>query len=306
MKIAKAVKILLYLALLANLNGQNQNFLKNWYWGPNGDHYILDLELIHSVTDPDQDLFHTPYKGNIVALDANNLLTFIVDPAWSRIVYAHYNDDWVKAYGSYGAGITNFKHPRDISADGLGNIYVADSHGGRIQVLYYDANNSQIFNTMQGDIGSGLLGRPWALDVDDKGNTDPADDHIWVIDKALEQILKFTINDQHLLSITSLYNPTTGVTYSDLSGLAGIAIRKSPANGNNSTANARLYLVDWKLAKVFLIGADEQKGSDTGAAGHHRAGSGSGWKDKQDSGPPWSSTATQSPWAIYMPLRRRS
>ena len=66
----------------------------------NGNHYILNLDLIHSVTDPDQTLFQVPFKGNIVALDENNLLTFIVDPVWNRIIYANYNDDWVNAYGT--------------------------------------------------------------------------------------------------------------------------------------------------------------------------------------------------------------
>ncbi len=239
--------------------GQSANFVKSYYFSPG--HYILDLDFVHSKA-PSKNLFHTPNGGSIYySTQAEQLFGFVIDTEWDRIVYGNYFDDvdddekWSKGFGLQGSGNGQFMHPMNIAGDGLGNIYVADTYNGRAVKLHYDTTNQVIEENSFTAIGAGVLQQPWALDVDDRGNTNASDDHLWVIDRSLEQVLKFSVNGTYLDAITSLYNPSTG-TYSDLSGLSGIAVRKSPAAGNNSTSNRRLYLIDWKLRKLFLVEAE--------------------------------------------------
>ncbi|MCH7575088.1 MAG: hypothetical protein IIA59_08185 [Candidatus Marinimicrobia bacterium] len=139
----------------------------------------------------------------------------------------------------------------------MGNLYVADTYNGRVVQLFYDAANEEITSSSFTSLGETVLSSPKALDVDDRGNTDPSDDHLWVIDNSLEQVIKLTVSGQHLLSISSLYNPSTGATYNDLSGLSGIAVRKNPANGDNSTSDTPGHVMrvsDHAQAQGAVIG----------------------------------------------------
>lgn len=236
---------------------QNSNFLENYYWGESGyNYYILNKNLIHEFGSSNKDLFRVPYKGSIVYIDENILLTFIVDPIWNRIIYANYHDTWIKAYGVYGCGTGEFKHPRAIDTDGIGNIYIADPHNNRIVKLKYDDSNNRIDPNYFVTFGTSYLSLPNCIEVDDRGNTDQSDDIIWVADKA-GKIFNFKQNGTICENgpITFLVNPSTGAVYNDLSGICGIAVRKA-GNGVNSTSNRRLYLVDWKLNKLFLTEAE--------------------------------------------------
>ncbi len=233
--------------------GQNASFLQPFYF--DAAQYILNLDYIHSG-DPDKNLFNTPYDGSVVYIGSQSLLAFIVDPAWCRIVYGNYKT-WAKGFGGYGSGNGQFAHPGAVVTDGLGNLYVADTYNGRVVQLFYDAANEEITSSSFTSLGETVLSSPKALDVDDRGNTDPSDDHLWVIDNSLEQVIKLTVSGQHLLSISSLYNPSTGATYNDLSGLSGIAVRKNPANGDNSTSDTPGHVMrvsDHAQAQGAVIG----------------------------------------------------
>ncbi|UCH64019.1 MAG: T9SS type A sorting domain-containing protein [Fidelibacterota bacterium] len=227
-----------------------------------GSHYILDKELVQDKYGDDVNMFEYPKDCAIVYVSESTFLAFIIDPAWNRLIYGEWTNEWVKPYGWYGytADGTGWNHPRRVVTDGLGNVYVADTYNGRVVSLEYDATEEEIDPGSFTSLGASVLELPWDVDVDDRGDTSVSNDHLWVIDKSLNRVLKFNLSGQHLLSITSLHNPSTSATYSDLSGLSGVAVRKSAANGNNSTSNYRLYLIDWKQRKLFLVGADNVSG----------------------------------------------
>lgn len=221
-------------------------------------HYILDKALAHYAFGSDTDLIEYPLGLSITYYNSQ-LLTFALDKAWNRFVYGSYGDQWIKVYGIYSTDSNGWNHPRRVAQDGsLQNpgVYVTDTNNGRIVKLIYDSDDKALDPNSFTTFGETTLERPWALDIDDRGNSNPADDWLWVIDKSLEKVLLFTASGQFLDEITSLYNPSTRQTYNDLSGLSGIAIRKDCAQGFNSTSRFRLYLTDWKLRKIFLVNAD--------------------------------------------------
>ena len=70
--------------------------------------------------------------------------------------------------------------------------------------------------------------------------------------------------------ITSLISDNT--VFNDLSGVCGIAVRKN--QGVNSTENARIYMADWKLRKLFLMEAESS------CSACHGGGAGYVYKEK--------------------------
>jgi len=168
--------------LFSQLCSQNSVFLNPWYWGNEDQYYILNKSIIHDNSDPNLNLFCVAYNGAIVYDDNDEVITFIVDPVWNRIVYSKYNSYWAKAFGEYGTDNLQFKHPNAVATDGLGNVYVADTHVNRIVKLQYNSTNEEIDATSFSTIGESILDNPWDLDVDDRGNFDPSDDVIWVVD----------------------------------------------------------------------------------------------------------------------------
>jgi len=236
--------------------GQNSTMLTPYYFDTG--HYILDLAYVHSK-DPNADLFSHIANTAIVYLNGD-LLGFVLDDSWDRIVYGDYKN-WSKTFGKAGINDNEFIYPSGITIDGVGNIYVADTRNSRIVNLQYNSTNQEIYPNYFSTFGESILQNPGDLDVDDFGNTNYLDDVLWVVDNSLNQIIPIKLWGWNYGSywgngpITFLYNPATNAYYQDLSGICGIAVRKS-GTGVNSTSNRRLYLVDWKLRKLFLVEAE--------------------------------------------------
>ncbi len=231
---------------------QNSSFLEVLRF--DGTEYILDKDYIHSL-DNSIDLFAKVQHGQAVYISSDELLAFVVDSEWDRIVYGDF-DKWVKSYGSFGVGTGQFAHPYSISTDGNYNIYVADTHNGRLVKLQYDPIAKEISSGSFTPLAASILQMPWDIDIDDRGTPSSSDDYLWVVDKMTSSIFKLSADGALLGNVTSLYNVSTNTTYSDLSGINSISIRKNPSTGRNSTSNRRLYLVDGKLSKAFLVEAD--------------------------------------------------
>lgn len=248
--------IVLFILLgFRSLNGQSSSFSLPWYWSSE-NYYILNKNVIHAHSDPSKNLFSQPANGALY-YDNGDLVTFIPDPFWNRIIYANYNSNWVKAFGQYGPGNSEFKHPNAVTTDGYGWLFIVDTHNGRITSQFYNGTSISSFYPR----GENIFDQPIDLDYDDLGDQF-VDDIIWVVDRGLEEIVPLRYNPgngnvYNLGSIHSLANPSTGETYADLSGVCGVAVRKNGLDDHvNSTAGERLYLIDWKLRKLFLVDAN--------------------------------------------------
>lgn len=175
----------------------------------NGDETTLIREDKITKSDANDylgvDLFSRPYSSACSFKQKPGgswwMVTFATDPDWNRIVYADYNDNWIKAYGSYGSGNGHFKFPRGIAADKFGNVYVADFGNDRIVKLSYDFNN-ECLNFVQNITGG--LRAPYDVDIDNNGTpSDPGDDAIWVVDHGNHRVVKFAADGTFLISYGS-------------------------------------------------------------------------------------------------------
>ena len=95
-------------------------------------------------------------NGNISIIDTNDILIrewpgFLLDPVLTpnrniavisggatedpRIVIYSQQGDLIARFGKKGTGISDFVYARDLAVDRNGNLYVADSNGGKIMVF---------------------------------------------------------------------------------------------------------------------------------------------------------------------------
>jgi sugar lactone lactonase YvrE/TolB-like protein len=133
------------------------------------------------------------------------------------------------AWGRPGSGSGDFVKPCGIAADGLGNIYVADTYNNRIQVF----DNSGTFMKAWGQegTGSGSLARPWDVAVD-------SESIVYVADTYNHRVQRFDANGVYLGQWGQ-----KGKGSGDFYFLSGIAV------GPDGT----IYTVDAKLNRVQVF-----------------------------------------------------
>ena len=82
--------------------------------------------------------------------------------------------------GRFGPGAGEFRAPRDVVVDDLGQVFVADSHNHRIQVLDAQGRSAAA-------LGEGALNAPCALALDSSGD-------LHVVDAGNERVVVFDRN----------------------------------------------------------------------------------------------------------------
>ena len=123
----------------------------------------------------------------------------------------------VTLFGSYGKGEGQFNEPKDISFDGAGNCYVADTCNGQVQVYTEDGQYLRQFGE-QGK-GEGELSRCIGLAIDS--------DIVYIADRGNHCISVFTTDGSFITSFGTLgsgpgqFNSPCGVTV-DMNGLVYI------------------------------------------------------------------------------------
>jgi DNA-binding beta-propeller fold protein YncE len=83
------------------------------------------------------------------------------------------SDEVTRIVGGFGWDLGKLSHPMDLSINGDGYIYVADTGNSRIEVFDRFGNAVGDFGKSDGD--SEILNTPTALDVDKYGNVFVAD-----------------------------------------------------------------------------------------------------------------------------------
>ncbi len=152
------------------------------------------------------------------------------------------------AWGRPGSGSGDFVKPCGIAADGLGNIYVADTYNNRIQV--FDNSGTFMKTWGQEGTGSGSLARPWDVAVD-------SESIVYVADTYNHRVQRFDANGVYLGQWGQ-----KGKGSGDFYFLSGIAV------GPDGT----IYTVDAKLNRVQVF---DNQGGFLRSWGNKGKGSGS-------------------------------
>jgi DNA-binding beta-propeller fold protein YncE len=134
--------------------------------------------------------------------------------------------------GPWRQGPGQFKLPYDVDADGLGNLFVADTQNHRIQKFTPQGKFVRMWGRNGGDgtpgVGPGEMDQPRGLATDPDGN-------VWVADHENARVLKFD-NDGRLLF-------TLGANGGDGSYGEGVGEFNSP-RGICTDKNGFVYVAD--------------------------------------------------------------
>jgi DNA-binding beta-propeller fold protein YncE len=110
--------------------------------------------------------FEEGWMPQALAFDlAGNLFVTDVTPGAHRVVVLDSSGRLVREFGKEGAARSEFSFPNGIAVDRKGNIYVADSGNGRVQV--FDRDGAFLFAIGRGT-AKGDLGMPRGIVVDDE------------------------------------------------------------------------------------------------------------------------------------------
>ncbi len=124
----------------------------------------------------------------------------------SRIGKMNKNGDWIKSWGSYGTGPSQFRNPHNMQIDKQGNVYVADRGNGRIQVFDSDGNFKKFIwlNVAYDKKRHPTLGNPspnppngtapWSLCMTTNGPTQ----YLFAIDQEPGRLYKLTLDGKIL------------------------------------------------------------------------------------------------------------
>ncbi len=100
----------------------------------------------------------------------------------SRIVKFDRDGNFIKAWGSYGAGPGEFDLPHSVVVDRTGRVIVADRENGRIQVF---SSDGKFLEEWKG------IGYPYGLAL-------TPDDHIWMADGGFDRIVELDLHGKIL------------------------------------------------------------------------------------------------------------
>jgi sugar lactone lactonase YvrE len=136
---------------------------------------------------------------------------------------------FAQAWGMVGTGTGDFQKPFGIAADGVGNVYVADTYNSRIQV--FDTSGTFMKSWGQKGTGSGSMTLPYDVAVDGEGS-------VYVADTYNIRVQKFDVNGVFLGQWGQ-----KGTGNGDFAFLSGIAVGPDGA----------VYTVDAKMNRVQVF-----------------------------------------------------
>jgi sugar lactone lactonase YvrE len=124
----------------------------------------------------------------------------------SRIAKINKNGDWIKSWGTFGMGESQFRTPHNLQVDRQGNVYVADRGNGRIQVfdsngtfkkyiwlnVAYDKSRQPVLGNRPANPPNASA--PWALCITTSGSTQ----YLFAIDTEPGRLYKMTLDGQIL------------------------------------------------------------------------------------------------------------
>jgi hypothetical protein len=124
----------------------------------------------------------------------------------SRVAKMNKNGDWIKSWGSFGTGESQFRTPHNLQVDKQGNVYVADRGNGRIQVFdsegtfkkyiwlnaAYDKKRHPVLGNLSPNPPNATA--PWTLCINTSGPTQ----YLYAMDTEPGRLYKMTLDGQIL------------------------------------------------------------------------------------------------------------
>ena len=137
-----------------------------------------------STSGPTASFYNVRYTTSAPFVHAT-YIQFLVDREWNRLLYGNLNN-WVKSYDDVSG-------PVAIETDPGGHVFLSESGSQQVSVLNIAGEGAEAhlvpLFSLQG------LTEPGDLAFNDNGTPfDRSDDHLYVIDAAVGQIVRFSIN----------------------------------------------------------------------------------------------------------------
>ena len=135
------------------------------------------------------------FSGNVFVSDRGH-----EDEAQYRMIKYTNNGGFIKSWGKFGSGNSEFNNPRGVGVDIKGNVFVADTLNDRIQKFN---NNGGFINSWK--IGGNVIG-PADVDAD----VHPPFDNVYVADTEKDRILVYTNNGANMFKSWGKFGSSNG------------------------------------------------------------------------------------------------
>lgn len=171
-----------------------------------------DRRVTRTITEAaiSRELFGNSYASVPISWESGNTtwdISVATDPLWNRLCYGDY-DKWLKAYGDWGSGNGQFRHPHGIDRNPKGKIFVADTGNNRVVILKMNflGNGSSTEDTYISYLTSITgLSLPYDVAWDDNGTTYTDDDYLWVVESGNHRILKYNFYPDNTYALVATY-----------------------------------------------------------------------------------------------------
>ena len=194
------------------------------------------------------------FSGPVSVACAGNGLLYVMcsyyeyQPAWKFVAKCNMDEEYLGAFGSYGAGDGQFTWPNTVAVDRTGLVYVSDEWLQRISV--FDADGQFLRKMEQQGSADGEWDRPAGIIFD-------ADDNMLVVDSLNSRVQKLTRDGQFISKFGE---------FGDGEG------QFNTPWGINLDRDGNIYVADWRNDRIQQFDAEGRFLQQFGGPGDREGG----------------------------------